>query len=103
MVTCYTIGELEEILGSNIKRLRLVKNLDRQTLAEQAGVSVTALRHLEGGSGATTKTLLKVLRTLGKANWIESLAPVPSINPLHMMRIKGPRQRASKKLKLNVD
>lgn len=90
--------ELELVLGENIKALRLQKNLDRRSLCEQAGISENALRHLEGGKGATIKTLVRVVKALGRANWLMSVAPQVSINPLHMVREKHVRQRASRRV-----
>lgn len=92
-----TPRELEEILGEHIKNIRLQKNIDRQSLSAQAGVSVTALRNLEGGKGAAIKTLVRVVKALNKEDWLNSLAPQASINPLHIVRNKPQRQRASRK------
>jgi transcriptional regulator with XRE-family HTH domain len=97
MYTISTPQELEIILGENIKALRLQKNLDRQTLCNQAGISMNALRHLEGGKGATLKTLVRVVKALDKENWFTAIAPQININPLHMLRKKNPRQRASRR------
>jgi transcriptional regulator with XRE-family HTH domain len=93
-----TPQELELMLGENIKALRLQKNLDRQALCTRAGVSENALRHLEGGKGATVKTLVKIIKALGKEAWLASIAPQVSINPLHMVKEKAVRQRASRKI-----
>ena len=92
-----TPNELEIMLGENIKTLRLQKNLDRQSLCSQAGISMNALRHLEGGKGATLKTLIRVVKALDRENWLTAIAPQVSINPLHMIRQKRPRQRASRR------
>ena len=92
-----TPQELEVMLGENVKALRLQKNLDRQTLCEQAGVSESALRHLEGGKGATLKTLIRIVRALDRESWLTSIAPLVSINPLHMVRAKRYRLRASRR------
>ena len=92
-----TPQELEVILGENVKALRLQKNLDRQTLCEQAGVSESALRHLEGGKGATLKTLIRIVKALDRESWLTSIAPLVSINPLHMVREKRYRLRASRR------
>ncbi len=92
-----TPGELEEMLGEHIKSLRLQKNIDRQSLCAQAGVSETALRNLEGGKGATIKTLTRVVKALNKESWLNSLAPEASINPLHIVRNQPQRQRASRR------
>ena len=92
-----TPAELETTLGENIKALRLQKNLDRRTLCAQAGISETALRNLEGGKGATLKTFTRVIKALDRESWLTSLAPQVSINPLHLLRDKQPRQRASRR------
>jgi transcriptional regulator with XRE-family HTH domain len=92
-----TPDELAIQLGENIKTLRLQKNLNRQTLCAEAGISENALRHLEGGKGATVTTLIRVVKSLGCESWIAAIAPQVSINPLHMIRAKQPRQRARRR------
>ena len=92
-----TITEQEEQLGERLKLLRLNQNLNQMTLAERAGISVGALKNLESGSGSTLKTLIAVLRTLGRQEWLSTIAPVATINPLNMPRASQQRQRASRK------
>lgn len=92
-----TPQELEMMLGEHLKALRLQKNLDRRTLCSQAGISENALRNLEGGKGTTVKTLIRVIKALERQSWLTSIAPQASINPLHMIREKHPRQRASRR------
>lgn len=89
-------GEWEAQLGQQIRNLRLRHNLDQQTLAEQAGVGLSALKNLESGKGAALKTLIKVLRALDRSSWLETLAPAVSISPLQMLKARPGRQRASK-------
>lgn len=83
-------------LGSDIQKIRLLKNIDRDTLAEKAEISVRALRNLESGK-ATTKTLVAVMIALGKQSWLESVNPEVSINPLdknlNRKRATGVRRR----------
>ena len=86
--------ELALVIGENIRALRLQKNLTQQSLAAQAGVSMTALRHLESGQGANLATLIRVVRALDKQAWLQSLAPRITINPLHMAPSHAARQRA---------
>ncbi|MBL7671205.1 MAG: helix-turn-helix transcriptional regulator [Bdellovibrionaceae bacterium] len=93
----FTPQELETALGENLKTLRLQKNLSRQRLCERAGISESALRHLEGGKGATVKTLIRVIRALDREGWLTGISPQVSINPLHLVREKQPRQRASRR------
>ena len=89
--------ELILAIGENIRALRLQKNLTQQSLAAQAGVSMTALRHLESGQGANLTTLIRVVRALDKQEWLQSLAPKITINPLHMVQSHAVRQRARSK------
>ena len=88
---------MEAELGRQLRDLRLRQNLDQRQLAERAGVALNAVRHLEGGQGATLSSLTKVLRALGRAEWLETLAPPVTISPLQMLKAKPRRQRASRK------
>lgn len=94
-----TPEEMELDLGEKLKALRLARNLDQKTLAERAGVSVRALRNLEAGQGSTLKTLVRVLRALGRQEWLNTVAPVATINPLLLTREAQPRQRASSRIR----
>jgi transcriptional regulator with XRE-family HTH domain len=85
------------MLGNGLKSLRLQRNIDQISLSQRAGVSVSALKRLESGQGATIKTLVRLLRALNRSDWIQSLAPEVSINPLHMLRESQPRQRARRR------
>lgn len=94
-----TTEELETQLGARLRALRLERNLDQATLAARAGVSLNALKHLEGGRGSTLKTLMSVLRALDRLEWLDTIAPVATINPLTMPRAATPRQRAAARRK----
>ncbi len=91
--------ELEAVIGENIKALRLQRNWNRKKLSAHAGVSLGTLRNLELGFGSSIKTLIRVVRALGKEDWLENLAPQVSVNPLHMKLSKSVRQRARSKKK----
>jgi len=92
MIISLNTDELEERLGDRLRELRILKNLDQRALAARAGISLNAVRHLETGQGARVHSLLKVLRALGRADWLETLAPTVSISPLQMLR-SGNRER----------
>ena len=96
-----TPEDIEADLGERLKRYRLVRNLDQKTLAEQAGVSVRALRNLEAGAGSTVHTLVRVARALGRESWFDTVAPTATISPLTMVRGAEPRKRASHKTSSN--
>ena len=92
-----TTEEIEKELGEQIRSLRLRKGLNQVDLAERAGVALSALKNLESGKGAALKTFLKVLKSLERLEWLDTLAPVVSISPLQILHSKSPRQRASRK------
>ena len=93
-----TVEEWQLTLGANIRNLRQLKNLDQKNLAAQSGASVTAVRRIESGKTTTTETLIRLLRTLGRTDWLDALAPLIDINPLQMAKsaAQSPRQRVRK-------
>ena len=92
-----TSDEWEAELGWQIRALRLRQNLDQQQLAARASIALNAVKHLEGGKGATIRSLVQALRALSRVEWLRSLAPPVSISPVQMLKAKAPRQRASRK------
>jgi transcriptional regulator with XRE-family HTH domain len=92
-----TPEEVEVKFGQQLRDLRLRRNINQRQLAEQAGVALNAVKNLENGKGATLTSLVKVLRSLDRAEWLETLAPTVGISPMQMLKAKQPRQRASKK------
>jgi transcriptional regulator with XRE-family HTH domain len=89
-----TIEEFESDVGEQIKSLRLKQNIDRSTLALRAGCSVSALKNLEYGTGSTLRTLIAVVRALGREDWLRNVAPMATISPLSMPKAGHTRQRA---------
>ncbi|TXT33432.1 MAG: putative DNA-binding protein [Comamonadaceae bacterium] len=89
-----TIEEFETDVGEQIKSLRLKQNIDRATLALRAGCSVSALKNLEYGTGSTLRTLIAVVRALGREDWLRNVAPMATISPLSMPKAGHTRQRA---------
>jgi len=90
-----TPEEMENELGESLKRYRLSLNLDQETIAFRSGVSVRTLRNLEAGRGSSIRTLVVVLKALGRIGWLTTLAP-STFNPLTLPRDTDQRQRASK-------
>lgn len=77
-----TREELLKKIGESLRVCRLGANITQKVLAERSGVSLSAVRHLEDGEGASLITFVQVCRTLGKDNWIVELAPKNEISPL---------------------
>lgn len=97
MTNSVTAEEWEATLGQQLRDLRLRQNVDQRQLSEQAGVALNVVKNLEAGNGATVKSLIKVLRALGRIVWLDTLAPAVSISPLQMLKSKPSRQRASRR------
>jgi transcriptional regulator with XRE-family HTH domain len=92
----FTSDEWLTRIGDQIRNLRLRQNIDQATLAERSSISVSALRNLEAGQGATLTTLIKTLRSLERTDWLDMLAPTVSISPLQAIGRKHKKVRASK-------
>ncbi len=95
MSTYQTIDELEMALGAGVRALRLDLNIEQQTVAARAGISVGALKNLESGRGSTIRTLASVLKALNRQDWLTTIAPSASVNPLTHTESTSPRRRAS--------
>lgn len=98
-MTANTIEEFEADVGEQLKSLRLKQNIDRATLALRAGCSVSALKNLEYGTGSTLRTLIAVVRALGREDWLRNVAPMATISPLNMPKAGHTRQRARRSSK----
>ena len=91
-----TTGEWETQLGQYLRALRLRQNIDQRQMAERADVALNVVKRLEAGKGATVTSFVKVLRALGREEWLGTLAPQVSVSPLQLLKDKKPvRQRAS--------
>jgi len=97
----WTVDQWEAVLGEQVRRVRIARNLDQSQLAALADVSVGSVSNLERGNGSSLRTLIAVLRALGREEWLESLAPAVGVSPLDMLRARQrmprPRQRASRR------
>jgi len=91
------IDELQSDLGHQLRLLRLRRGFDQRELAREAGVALNVVKGLESGRGATVTSLIKVLRTLDRADWLATLAPAVSISPLDLVKSRPARQRAFSK------
>ncbi len=83
-----TVEEWEAALGDQIRRVRIGRDLDQAGLAELANVSIGAISNLERGKGSSLRTLISVVRALGRTEWLESLAPAVGVSPMQLLRSK---------------
>lgn len=82
MLVARTVEEWEREVGAQIRAARIDADLDQESLARIAGVSVGAVRNLERGYGSSLATLIRVVRALDRTDWLEALAPQVAVSPL---------------------
>ena len=87
-----TPAEMLQTLGTNLKEVRLRMNISQQVAAERSGISLKAVRNIEGGQNASTESLVKYCRTLRKTDWLMTLAP-PELDPAIFERPASARKR----------
>jgi transcriptional regulator with XRE-family HTH domain len=83
-----SVEEWEQVVGEQVRNARVASRLDQPRLAALANVSVGALSNLERGRGSSLKTVVAVLRALGRTDWLEALAPEVTVSPMQMLRAK---------------
>jgi len=79
------IGNKDDILkriGQSLREHRLRQNLPQSVLAERSGLSLTAVKRLENGLGATLGSFVQVCRTLNLDGWIAAIEPKDTVSPL---------------------
>ncbi|MFI5036527.1 MAG: helix-turn-helix transcriptional regulator [Acidimicrobiales bacterium] len=82
-----TTTEWEVRLGSDVRRLRVARELTQAQLAERANVSVSAVQDLERGRGSSLTTVIRVARALDRADWLAAFAPAaPTVSPAQLWR-----------------
>ena len=91
-----TTKEWQRAIGDWLRDSRLGRELDQQTVARLADISVRSLRNLESGEGSSLATLIKTMRALGREDWFEGLDEgIGEPSPLEMLRAsrKQPMRR----------
>lgn len=83
-------------MGERLKALRLKQNITQQSLAEESGVSMSSVKKIEKGEIRSFDSLLRVLRTLGKLDVLQTLVEEEQLSPseyYEMVQKAGVHQR----------
>jgi transcriptional regulator with XRE-family HTH domain len=88
-----TTQEWLDRLGGSLRLRRVAAGLTQEDLAQQAGIGLSAVKHLESGHGANLTSFVKAVRALGAEGWLDALTPPaePAVSPMQLLR---DRQRA---------
>ena len=90
VTTGSTDSEILRELGARLRAYRIQQELTVEELAARAGLSALTLLKAEQGGNPTLRTLLRVLRALGRIDLAESMLPAPPASPLaHIARLTG--------------
>lgn len=74
-------AEIYHRIGNKIRRLRLRQNFTQMSLAEQAQISVSTLKKIEGGEISSFDSLMRVLRILGELDVFSPLIGEEEMSP----------------------
>lgn len=80
-VYSYTDSVIQRRIGNKLKNIRLKQNITQKSLAESAAVSLSTVKKIENGEIGSLETLLRILRTLGKLDAIQSLVEEEQLSP----------------------
>lgn len=80
-------------LGEGVAAYRLNHNLTQRQLAEDASVSLNALRRLESGQNTSLDTLIRVLEALELGDRLEILTPAAEVRPVDRVRLATGAER----------
>ncbi len=90
-------GAILRLMGEKIKTVRLRQNITQKELSEQAGVHLSTLKRIEGGAGAHTDSLLRLLRTLGLLDHLQTLIDEEPISPSAYEKMLLQQRKAQRK------
>ena len=84
------------LLGTQIKQMRLNKNLTQNELAKQTGLSRSAISIMENRGSGSMNTFVQILRNLDKLEILDQFITEAPVSPLQIAKLHGKtRQRAS--------
>lgn len=92
-------------IGNHLKKVRLRQNITQQSLADAAGLSLSSLKKMEKGDIKSFDSFLRVLRTLGKLDVLQTLVDEEQLSPSEYYELvqsnagRHQRQRAVGQLK----
>jgi len=95
----WTTEQWESHLGEQIRRARLQENWSQTELSQRANVSRGSVSSIELGEGSSLSTFIRIVRALGRHEWLDQLSPDPGMSPIAMLEAQkrsAPRKRASK-------
>ncbi len=95
MLGTMTDIELLRELGRRLRAARLQANLGAAAVAARAGLNRNTVVNAERGANPRLRTVVAILRVLGRLDALDAFLPPPALSPLQLVARAGrPRQRA---------
>ncbi|GHT53357.1 hypothetical protein FACS189446_0550 [Bacteroidia bacterium] len=84
------------LLGSQIRQMRLNKNLSQTKLGKSAGLSRTTIAKIENKGIGTLISFIQILRVLEKIEILNQFITEAPVSPIQIAKLRGKaRKRAS--------
>ncbi|MDF1483637.1 helix-turn-helix transcriptional regulator [Ramlibacter sp. H39-3-26] len=92
-------SEILQTLGHRVRAQRLAQGMPQRELAQMAGLSLGALRKLEGSGQSSLETLVRAVQALGLVHELEDLFVLKrqSIAQMEKAEAANRRQRAPRR------
>tara|TARA_R110001583_G_scaffold195114_1_gene369243 strand:- start:5165 stop:5545 length:381 start_codon:yes stop_codon:yes gene_type:complete len=85
--------QAQKAFGERLNRYRIHLGMQQEELAEEAGLSRSAVVRLLAGKGGTFNSFLRVLRAMQLLDKLDALIPEPKNSPLAASNSKPLNQR----------
>jgi len=80
-----TDPQIQAALGGRVRSYREAAGLTQQDLAQRAGLTVLTIHKAEQGANFTARTLLRILRALGRLEQLDAFLPPVQESPLNLL------------------
>jgi putative transcriptional regulator len=86
---------LVRLIGKEIQRIRLEKNMTQEALSRDAGIDRSFLSQVENGRPTSILILIQILRVLQRLDLLVNFSEEPVVSPMMVAKIeKDKRVRA---------
>ncbi|MBN2613210.1 MAG: helix-turn-helix transcriptional regulator [Bacteroidales bacterium] len=91
------------LIGNEIKRIRLEKNITQEKLSLESGIGRGFLSQIENGRPASLLTIIQVLRALQKLDLLKGFIYEPVISPMMLAKKQDEKRRRARNKKNEED
>ncbi|MFO7658838.1 MAG: helix-turn-helix transcriptional regulator [Bacteroidales bacterium] len=91
------------MIGNEIKRIRLEKNITQEKLSLEAGIGRSFLSQLENGRPASLLTVVQILRALQKLDLLKEFVYEPVISPMMIAKSEDEKRQRARNRRSNEE